>query len=396
MRPTVRFLSDDGIQQILDEAYGLLVDPGVRVENREGLDLLASAGATVDFEEMTASIPEKLVREALDSAPTEFYLYNLDGEPVVHYGGDNVQFTPGSTAIMVLDRDTQEQRPPVTEDFVHFVKLVEVLPHLEAQSTAMVCKDVPDEIGDLYRLYLALAYMRKPIVTGAFRKDTWWTMKEMLEVVAGGAAELAEKPLAIFDTCPSPPLNWSDLTCQNLIDCARSHVPAQLVSMPIAGVAAPVTLAGSVVQHTAECLSGVTINQLANGGAPIVWGGAPVIFDMRQGTTPVGAVEVWMMDCAYSEVGKALDLPTHTYLGNSDAKLVDAQAGLEDSGGTLMAALAGINMVAGAGMLDFLRCQSFEKLLIDHEIIGMTKRLLEGISFRQTPLALELIQGDGA
>ncbi len=391
-QPRLRLLDEPLVQQILDEGFGLLADPGVRVHNAEGLRLLAEAGADVSFQTNVARIPEAMVRAALASAPSEFYLYDLDGRPAVHYGGDSVQFDPGSAAITVLDRRTQEQRPPTTADFVQFVKLVEMLPQLDAQSTAMICRDVAEEIGDLYRLYLALNYMRKPIVTGAFRKDTWWTMKELLATVAGGEAELAARPTAVFDVCPSPPLLWSDLTCQNLIDCARSGIPAELVSMPLAGATAPVTLAGAVVQHAAESLSGVTICQLARAGAPIVWGGSPAAFDMREGTTPMGDVGTWLIDCAYTEVGKALNLPTHAYLGMSDAKVVDVQCGLESAGGTLLAALAGVNMVSGAGMMDFESCQSYEKLVVDAEIIGMAKRLLAGIEVRDQPIALNLMR----
>jgi len=392
MRPKLNILSDELVNRIIAEGMELLMDPGVRVHNEEALRLLADAGAEVDMEAQIARIPEPIVRQALETAPSEFYLYDLDGEPVVHYGGDSVQFDPGSAAITVLDSQTQEQRPPLTADFVKFVKLVETLPQLDAQSTAMICSDVAKEIGDLYRLYLALNYMRKPIITGAFRKDTWWTMKEMLVAVAGSEEALAARPIAVFDVCPSPPLLWSDLTCQNLIDCARHDIPSELVSMPLAGATAPVTLAGAVVQHTAECLSGVTICQLAKPGAPIVWGGSPATFDMREGTTPMGAVGTWMIDCAYTQVGKALGLPTHAYLGMSDAKVVDAQCGLESAGGTLMAALAGINMVSGAGMMDFESCQSYEKLVIDAEIIGMAKRLIAGIEARDDPIALTLMR----
>lgn len=392
MQPKLGILSDELVNQIIAEGFELLMDPGVRVHNAEALELLAGADADVDVETQTAHIPKPIVRRALETAPSEFYLYNLDGQPVVHYGGDSVQFDPGSAAITILDSETQEQRPPLTADFVKFVKLVETLPQLDAQSTAMICADVTEEIGDLYRLYLALSYMRKPIVTGAFRKDTWWTMKDMLATVAGGEAELAAKPIAIFDVCPSPPLLWSDLTCQNMIDCARYSIPSELVSMPLAGATAPVTLAGAVVQHAAECLSGVTICQLAKEGAPIVWGGSPAAFDMREGTTPMGAIGTWMIDCAYTQVGKALALPTHAYLGMSDAKIVDAQCGLESAGGTIMAALAGVNMVSGAGMLDFESCQSYEKLVIDAEIIGMAKRLVAGIEARDEPIALTLVR----
>jgi trimethylamine--corrinoid protein Co-methyltransferase len=392
MRPKLNILDDGLLNQIIAEGFELLMDPGVRVHNAEAMDLLAGAGADVNVETQIARIPEAIVRRALETAPSEFYLYDLDGEPVVHYGGDSVQFDPGSAAITVLDSQTQQQRPPLTADFVKFVKLVETLPQIDAQSTAMICTDVPEEVGDLYRLYLALNYMRKPIITGAFRKDTWWTMKKMLAAVAGGEAALAAKPIAVFDVCPSPPLLWSDLTCQNMIDCARYGIPSELVSMPLAGATAPVTLAAAVVQHTAECMSGVTICQLAQEGAPIVWGGSPAAFDMREGTPPMGDVGTWLIDCAYTQVGKALDMPTHTYLGMSDAKVVDAQCGLESAGGTIMAALAGVNMVSGAGMMDFESCQSYEKLVIDAEIIGMTKRLIAGIEARDEPIALTLMR----
>jgi len=395
MRPIFKLLDDELVHKIIDEAFGLLIDPGVRVHNDEALALLTEAGAEVDLASRIARIPESIVRDALQTAPSEFFLHNSDGEPVVHYGGDRIHFDPGSAAITVLDRKTHEQRDPKTEDFVAFVKLVEMLPQLDAQSTAMICKDVPEEIGDLYRLYLALNFMRKPIVTGAFGKDTWWTMKELLVTMAGGETELAIKPIAIFDVCPSPPLLWSDITCQNLIDCARSGIPAELVSMPLAGATAPVTLAGAVVQHTAECMSGVVIGQLSQVGAAIVWGGSPAAFDMREGTTPMGAVGTWMIDCAYAQVGKALNMPTHAYLGMSDAKIVDAQSGLESSGGTILAALAGINMISGAGMMDFESCQSFEKLVIDAEIIGMAKRLVVGIVARDEPIALTLMRSMG-
>jgi trimethylamine--corrinoid protein Co-methyltransferase len=154
-----------------------------------------------------------------------------------------------------------------------------------------------------------------------------------------------------------------------------------------------VTLLGSVVQHAAECLSGIAIHQLANPGSPVVWGGAPAIFDMRKGTTPMGAIETAMLDASYAQVGKSLGLPTHTYLGASDAKLVDAQSGLESGMSALVGALAGVNMISGAGMLDFLACFSCEKLVIDAEAIAMAQRLLKGVQVRTETLALAMFEG---
>lgn len=388
----IEIFSKEAIEQIIAEALALLSEPGIQLHNKEGLLLMADAGAKVDFDQQIFFLSEELVLSALESTPSEFVLYDLDGNPCVFYGGDAVHFDPGSAAVNILEDNTGFQRAPTTADFVKFIKLVETLPQLDAQSTAFVCRDVPEEIGDLYRLYLALLYMRKPIVTGAFGKETWWTMWEILTIVSGGEHELAERPVAIFDICPSPPLKWSDLTSQNLIDCARKSIPAELVSMPLAGTTSPVTLAAAVVQHAAESLSGIAIHQVASPGAPIVWGGAPAAFDMRSGTTPMGDVNTWLMDMAYVQVGKHLHLPTHTYMGSSDAKLLDYQAGAESLGGTILATLSGANMVSGAGMIDFLRCQSFEKLVSDAELIGMAKRLHKGIEVRDDPIALDLMR----
>ena len=130
-----------------------------------------------------------------------------------------------------------------------------------------------------------------------------------------------------------------------------------------------------MVQHAAESLAGIVIHQLAAPGAPLVWGGAPAIFDMRTGSAPMGAVETAMLDAGYAAVGKHLGLPTHGYLGGSDSKLVDAQSGSEAATGFLIGALAGINMISGAGMLDSLNCMSVEKLVLDAEAIASAQRL---------------------
>lgn len=395
LRLKLELLDTDSVDQIISEGIALLENPGIRVHNHEALEILANANAKVDFQAQIARIPETLTRQALRTAPHEFTLFDLNGNPAVHYFGDKIHFDPGSGGLTIIDSQTERPRLPLTNDFIKFVKLVETLPQVDAQSTAFVCSDVAPEIGDLYRLYLALNYMNKPIITGAFRKDTWWTMKEMLSAVAGGDQALALKPTAVFDVCPSPPLLWSDTTCQNLIDCARFSIPAQLISMPLAGATAPVTLAGAVVQHTAESLSGVVIHQLAKEAAPVVWGGSPAILDMREGSTPMGAVETWMISAAYVQVGKALGLPTHAYMGMSDAKIIDAQCGLESMGSNLVAALSGANMISGCGMHDFESCLSFEKLIIDAEMIGMVKRFVQGIELRDDPIALSIMQARG-
>ena len=392
-RPTFELISAEQVTRILDEAFALLAHTGVRVSLPEARALLASGGAAVDENAEVVRLPEGLIRAGLQSAPHSFTLYNLLGEARLTYGDDQVHFDPGSAAVNVLDADSGRQRPAQSADLLRIIQVTEGLPQFAAQSTAVVCADIPVPIGDLYRLYLVLLHSAKPVITGAFTAAGGQRMLRFLEGVCGGAQALRERPVAVFDVCPTPPLVYSAFAAQGLIDLARAGVPAENVSMPLAGSAGPVTLLGSVVQHAAECLAGIALHQCAAPGAPIVWGGAPAIFDMRHGTTPMGAVETAMMDAAYAQVGRSLGLPTHTYLAASDAKLVDAQAGLESGISAVLAALAGVSMVSGAGMLDFLNCHSAEKLVVDAEAVRMALRLREGMHELTPTLGLEFFTG---
>lgn len=389
MQPKLTLLTEEWIERILEEAYQLLLKPGIKVQNPEARQLLGDAGAQVDEETQVVRIPAQIVKKALESVPHEFYLYDYDGNPAIHYGGDTVQFDPGSSGITMLNPDTLEHETTETPHLIKLLKIAEQLPQYDAQSTAVICHDVHKDIQDLYRLYLALLYSKKPIVTGAFTNKTVQEMIDMLAIFCGGKDALREKPRAVFDVCPAPPLIWSNFGSGNLIALARAGVPAEIVSVPLAGAAAPVTLLGAVTQHTAECLAGITIHQLAQGGSPIVWGGAAAIFDMRKGATPMGAVESAMLDCSYAQVAKSLSMPTHTYLGATDSKLVDAQAGLESGITAMIGALSGINMISGSGMLDFLACHSAEKLVIDSEGIAMAKRMVAGVKLHTEHFATD-------
>jgi len=390
VRPVLRFFTDEQVAGIVGDAVQILERVGFFVENEEALKLLRAAGLTIQGSRVYAT--EAAIRKALATAPSRVVVYDREGKPALDLGSDNVHFDPGSAAIHFLDPKTRRHRQPVTLDLVHLAWVTQACAHVAGQSTGLVPTDVPEDLADRWRLYVALKNCKKPVITGTFRKDAFEVMKAMLAAVRGGEQALREKPLAIFDCCPTPPLKWSDLTCQALIDGARSGIPAEMVSMPMSGASSPVTLREVVLQHCAECLSGILIHQLAAPGAPIVYGGSPTGFDMRHGTTPMGAIETMMVDCGYAQVGKSLHLPTHAYMALSDAKSVDYQSGLESGGGALLAALAGINMVSGPGMLDFESCISLEKLVLDNEACGMALRLVRGIGHGSSGEAVDLVR----
>ncbi len=390
LRPKVELLTNEYKKKIYQEAKDILQTLGVEIENYEARKLLQEEG--VEYENSRYFIPDDLIEKLRHYAPSEIRLFDREEKEVIQLSQDHIHFDPGSAAIFVQDLNSGVIREALSSDYIKFSKIVDHLPNLEAHSTAIVYSDVPNDAQDWHRLYLGLLNCSKPIDTGTFRTESFAIMRDLLEMTRTSSDKLAEKPLAIFDACPSPPLMWSNLTTQSVIDAARSGIPSEFVSMPLAGSTAPITLIGCVTQHTAESLAGLVIAQLAKRNAPIIWGGSPTVFDMKYGTTPMGAIETMMINIADAQIGKFLNLPTHAYMNLSDSKVPDAQAGFEGGMGALLAGLAGINMIAGPGMLDFESTQSFEKLIIDNEIAGMVKRFTQGIIDYGEPFAQSILK----
>jgi trimethylamine--corrinoid protein Co-methyltransferase len=389
-RPRVQMIDDALVDRIIDEAFDVLETIGLQFENERAVDLLAAHGQKVDRTAQRVWLDRGFVEKAIATAPKSVTLWNVTGDRSIEVGGDNVTFDPGSAAIKVLETD-RTVRASTSADYVRLSRLVHQLPNIRAQSTSLVPSDLPMEVTDYYRMYIAVQCCDKPIVTGLFRHESFPTMLEMMTVLRGSKKAVAEKPLAFFDACPSSPLRWSELTSESILQCAAAGVPSEIISVPLTGATGPVTLSGTLVVHTAENLAGISLAQAVNPGAPVIYGGAPCLMDMRGGQTPFGAIETMMIDCAYARIGKRFGLPIHAYMGLSDSKVVDAQAGYETGYGVILAALAGVNMVSGVGILDFITCQSLEKLVIDNEICGMAYRLLDGIRHRHEPMAKEFL-----
>src|SRR5262249_40220191 len=132
MRPKLELLDKPLMERILDKAFQLIDDPGVRVAPYVE-ELLRSAGITV--RDGIARIPEAFARRLLEFVPRDFYLYDRLDKPAVHYGGDNVHFDPGSSCLNILDPDTQQPRPAMAVDLARLVQVAEMIPQFAAQST---------------------------------------------------------------------------------------------------------------------------------------------------------------------------------------------------------------------------------------------------------------------
>ncbi len=395
MRPRLQILETPLVERIIDEALDILETTGVLVDHPPAFDRLREAGLEGDEQTRRITFPRRTVEAALGTTPSGLTLYDRDGESFARLEGDRVHFVPASSALRILDRHSGEVRDATSADFVEYARVADRLENIAYLSTAFIPKDVPEDIADGWRLYLALASSKRPVVSGAFTSHGVPRMVSLMELFRRDREELADKPLAIFTCCPNTPLRWAEDTVQNLIDCAEAGVPVEVVPVLLLGMISPAARGGALVLHTAEVLSGLTIVQAIRPGTPVLFGGAPAAFHMRLMTNPMTAVEALQVSCGYARIAKHLGLPCQAYMGLSDSKFNDPQAGAETGTGMTLAALAGINSVSGPGMLDYVNCFSLEKLVFDDELAAHAHRFARPLEIKDDlptgPLIQELL-----
>lgn len=370
MFPLLQITSNALIEQIVAEAKRILAEVGMEIRGHSLRQRLLELGAIEDAENDRIRFPAALVERALAAAPSTFTLFDRNSQPAAQIGGENVHFTPASSGLKILDHRTGETRHSSTADFVEYVRLVDGMEHIAYPATAFSTNDIEAQVSDAWRLYLILTNTSKPVVSGAFSEHGVPRMAEMMQLFRRDKADLIAHPMAIFTITATGNFRYSEDSCQNLLDCVEWGIPIEIVPVTLMGLIAPVTLVGAAVFHTVDTLAGIVMAQLIRPGTPVLFGGAPAAFHMREATSPMLAIEALKLDLLYVQIGKALGLPTQSYMALSDSKSLDAQAGAETFASAILAAMAGVNSVSGPGMLDYVMVFSMPKLVLDNELCG--------------------------
>ncbi len=394
MRPTLSFLNDIEVDRIIDSAFTVLEKVGLHIGSARVTDLIgAFDGATIDGERVKMS--RQLIEGALKHVPGEVRLYRQDdGDPVV-LTGDEVNYVSGTTVPYIYDSTAKNIRKPLSADIVNHAKIINHCQHIDMQAGSFVADDVPKAISGAYRYYLGLLFSPKPMFSGAFGVSDIQVIWDLLCAMAGGEKALVERPLSLMCVNPSSPLGLSEVVAEMTVFTAERNYPTLFIPIPLAGGSSPVTLAGTLTQHTAENLGAIVVNQSVRQGAPVVFGGGPSVMDQLKGTACQASPESIMMGAASAQIAKRLGIPSSTNTGRADSKVVDYQAGEESGAALISMALAGVNLIRGSGMLEFANVVSTEKMLIDNEICGMAKRMVRPIATDDDALAVDLIVDRG-
>jgi len=217
-------------------------------------------------------------------------------------------------------------------------------------------------------------------------------MIELALAVRGSKEALKKRPIFTALTSSLPPLQYSEYATDVITLAGKHGVPVALTPMPVAGGNGPVTIAGTVMLSYAEALAGGVLSQVANPGAPLIYRPLPLILDMTTGVGLQGRAENALMAAAAVQVArKGWGIPTNMFGQVSDSLITDGQSMIERVFNTLLPALAGANIVSGAGGVEHCYTIDPVQLVIDDEIIGMTLRTVRGFEVNDDTLGVEAL-----
>ncbi len=400
---TTRFevLSHKEVEQIHAASMEVLSTVGVRVEWQTARDLFRQAGAEVDDEGQYVRIPERLVCWAVDQAPEQFTLYGSGSEDgtgspfCLEIGGDQVCFAGLGTPTHILDLDSGERRPCTLADVVRHIQLVDGCRYIHNSQMDVWPNDIPMTTIHTESIWAWAHHSRKPFGMGCFGYLPTLDMMRMMAIAAGGKEELRRRPTFFAICSVGSPLQMIQMQLEGLLICADYGQPLAMSPEAIAGLTAPVTLAGLLVQQNANILAHVTLAQIFRPGTPVLYGTVSTIANMRLGTVALGAVETGLITAGSAQMARYYGLPCRSVGGTTEAKREDLQAGLERTATLLPAVLAGVHFITCGGTLDGTMLESDALLMLDDELCGAALRIARGIKVDESSLALELIKRVG-
>jgi trimethylamine--corrinoid protein Co-methyltransferase len=340
-------LSKDDIERVDEATMGVLERTGVAVYERQSLDVLEENGAPVDRASSRARLPERMVREALERAPSRVKLAGRHGGRNVELGSGRTYFTNSLQGIKVLQLGSGEVRDSLLSDIPVFAKLVDALPNIDFYGVTVVAHDVPGEFHYLKELAAAVENTTKHIEHGCHGTAMAKAYVRIAQVVSGGEEELRKNPAVSSFGCPVSPLQCDRANTEAMVECAKAGMPYDVLSMAMAGASSPMTLAGTLTMINAEVLAGMTICELLNPGTPVIYGSVASIMDMRTGVMALGAPERPVLNGAVVQMAHSYGLPSLVGGMSTDGKLPGPQVLMEKAITGLPPALAGSDVVLG-------------------------------------------------
>ncbi len=283
---------------------------GIFVEDDEALDIFKDGGCRVDRDKRLVRIPPHVVEDAIRSAPSTFVLCGRDPKNDFLMQPGRVAFTNFSEGIRMIDVETGAYRESTLADIADIARLNDYLSEMDTHEIAVGARDVPPQTAAVHNTEVQLLNTTKPIGIGPLSGLEARAIYRMCAEVAGGEDALRERPIVYGGVCPVSPLKLPRDATEVIIETSRWWIPNNILSMAMAGGSSPVTLAGTLVTHNAEVLSGIVLAQLTERGCPIMYGSSTTAMDLKLAAASVGSPEIAVISAAVAQMARRYSIPS--------------------------------------------------------------------------------------
>ncbi len=391
--PKYEYLPSESIETIHETSLKVLEQYGIEFNLIEALDIFENAGVTVDRETNLVRLPRELVMENLAKAPSQFAMHARNPKNDVIIGGNYMVMAPmyGSPFVHDLDRG---RRDATLDDFRNFAKLAQVTPQIHnAGGTLVEPVDEPQDTRHLDMVYTLIKYTDKTFMGSVTSAENAHDAIEMAAILFGGKDVIARKPALLALVNVNSPRRYDTRMLEALLEYSKARQPVLVTPFILAGAMSPVALGGTLVQQNAEALAGITLAQLVNPGTPVIYGSFLSNTDMQSGSPAFGTPESAAGLFVSAQMARKYHLPFRSGGGLTTSKLPDAQSMWEATMGFWPTFLAGTNFVLhAAGWLESALVSSYEKFVMDVEILRMMEVFLRGIPLDEEGLALDAFE----
>lgn len=306
----LNMFTDDELYAIHCATLDVLKNTGVKVESEEAMEIFHSGGAEVDRNTHMVKIPSYLVEDAIRWAPSTIFLAGRNPKNDIVLESNRVGFTNFGEGIRVIDPYTREYRKSTKQDVANTALVCDALSEIDVYERAVAAQDENALVGSLHEAEAFFNNTSKHCFSGASSGKNFKKIVEMAAAIVGGKDKLKERPIYSTIVCPTSPLQLVNDCTEVIIEAARAGIAVNVLSMAMAGGSSPVTLAGTLVTHNAEVLSGIVLNQLTSKGAPVLYGSSTTIMDLKYTTAPVGSPELGMINAGVAQLAQYYLLPS--------------------------------------------------------------------------------------
>ena len=395
-RLSLKVLRAEDIRRIHETTLEIVETIGVKFPSPRALDIWEAHGARVDRGTEIVKIPGALLESALSTAPPTYTLAARDPSQDLPLDGNHVYVGTDGCGFEVIDIATGLKRRSTIRDVADIARVADDLEEVAFHWVPVSAQDCPPETRGLHEILAIWNNSTKHVQTESiYSGREARAAVEMAAVLAGGREALRKRPLLSIMQCTISPLAQDSGSLEAALVGAEAGCPVGFMTMASCGYSGPATMAGDLAMGNAEVLSALALVQLAFPGAPVYYAAAQTAMDLRSGAYTGGGPEDFLFGAASNELAKFYHLPLSMGSFATGAKEPDWQAGLENSLSTFMASAAMSDMLLGVGLLNGSTIWSFEQMIMDCEIFGIIRKMMEGIPVNDETLALEAIRETG-